>query len=133
MSSSLACQKPSAGPPPVSHGSGRAYRGEVAVRIDAQAEGNLRIDLVVRGGGRKLAIGCDGDKFHGPDQWEDDLRRQNVLERLGWRFWRVRGSGFYRDPEAAMASLWPLLNELDIRPSDESTPDPRSYAAGGHE
>lgn len=38
--------------------------------------GNLRIDLVVRGGGHRLAIECDGDRFHGPDQWEDDLRRR---------------------------------------------------------
>ncbi|MFI0483385.1 AAA domain-containing protein [Actinomadura sp. 9N215] len=78
--------------------------------------GNLRIDLVVRGGGHKLAIECDGDKFHGPDQWEDDLRRQAVLERLGWRFWRVRGSVFHRDPETAMSPLWPLLDSLGIKP-----------------
>ncbi|MFI0372390.1 AAA domain-containing protein [Actinomadura sp. 1N219] len=78
--------------------------------------GNLRIDLVVRGGGHKLAIECDGDKFHGPDQWEDDLRRQAVLERLGWRFWRVRGSVFHRDPDAAMSPLWPLLGSLGITP-----------------
>ncbi|WP_433462424.1 AAA domain-containing protein [Spirillospora sp. CA-128828] len=84
--------------------------------------GNLRIDLVVRGGGQKLAIECDGDKFHGPDQWEDDLRRQTVLERLGWRFWRVRGSAFYRDPEAATASLWPLLESLGITPEANAAP-----------
>lgn len=78
--------------------------------------GSLRIDLVVRGGGRRIAVECDGDKFHGPDQWEDDLRRQRILERLGWRFWRVRGSVFYRDPEAALSTLWPLLDELGIRP-----------------
>jgi very-short-patch-repair endonuclease len=80
--------------------------------------GSLRIDLVVRGAGRKLAIECDGDKYHGPDQWEADLRRQLILERLGWRFWRVRGSAFYRDPDKAMASLWPLLDELGILPED---------------
>ena len=82
--------------------------------------GSLRIDLVVRGAGRKLAIECDGDKYHGPDQWEADLRRQLILERLGWRFWRVRGSAFYRDPDKAMESLWPLLDQLGIRP-DEGT------------
>ncbi|GAA2155403.1 AAA domain-containing protein [Actinomadura napierensis] len=87
--------------------------------------GNLRIDLVVRGAsGAKLAIECDGDKFHGPDQWEDDLRRQTVLERLGWRFWRVRGSVFYRDPEVAMSSLWPLLDDLGITPAGPPLPAP---------
>lgn len=78
--------------------------------------GSLRIDLVVRGAGGKLAIECDGDKYHGPDQWDADLRRQLVLERLGWRFWRVRGSAFFRDPDAAIASLWPMLDELGILP-----------------
>jgi very-short-patch-repair endonuclease len=90
--------------------------------------GNLRIDLVVRGGGHKLAIECDGDKFHGPDQWEDDLRRQTVLERLGWRFWRVRGSAFYRDPEAATSSLWPLLESLGITPGAGPEPEPGGRA-----
>ncbi|WP_146778855.1 AAA domain-containing protein [Actinomadura craniellae] len=85
--------------------------------------GNLRIDLVVRGNGRRLAIECDGDKFHGPDQWEDDLRRQSVLERMGWRFWRVRGSVFYRDPASAMDSLWPLLTSMGITPGPEPEPD----------
>jgi very-short-patch-repair endonuclease len=79
--------------------------------------GGLRIDLVVHGGGRRLAIECDGDKYHGPDQWDADLRRQRVLERLGWRFWRVRGSAFYRDPNAALDPLWPLLDELGVTPA----------------
>ncbi|GAA2280881.1 very short patch repair endonuclease [Actinomadura luteofluorescens] len=91
--------------------------------------GNLRIDLVVRGGGQKLAIECDGDRFHGPDQWEDDLRRQTVLERLGWRFWRVRGSAFYRDPEAAASSLWPLLDSLGITPGGDAEPEAPSFGA----
>ncbi len=88
--------------------------------------GNLRIDLVVRGGGHKLAIECDGDKFHGPDQWEDDLRRQTVLERLGWRFWRVRGSAFYRDPETATSSLWPLLDSWHHPGGDPEPPTPET-------
>src|SRR5262249_53499745 len=45
----------------------------------------FRIDLVIEGAdGRRLAIECDGDRFHGPEQWRDDMRRQRVLERAGW-------------------------------------------------
>jgi len=33
-----------------------------------------------------------------------------------WRFWRVRGSAFYRDPDAALAPLWARLTELGIEP-----------------
>ena len=90
----------------------RGYR----VRPQHQV-GGFRIDLVVEGDGGRLAIECDGDRFHGPDQWEADLRRQRVLERLGWRFWRVRGSAYYRNPEQALASLWTTLDDQGIHPA----------------
>ena len=46
-----------------------------------------RIDLVVEGAGdRRLAVECDGDKYHGPERWADDMRRQRVLERVGCVF-----------------------------------------------
>ena len=32
----------------------------------------------------RLAIECDGDRFHGPDRWDSDMRRQRILERAGW-------------------------------------------------
>jgi very-short-patch-repair endonuclease len=78
--------------------------------------GHLRIDLVVQGQRQRLAIECDGDRFHGPEQWEADLRRQQILERLGWSFWRIRGSAFYRNPNAALNALWGRLDELEIAP-----------------
>jgi hypothetical protein len=34
------------------------------------------IDMVVEGeSGRRLAIECDGDLYHGPERWADDMRR----------------------------------------------------------
>src|SRR5690606_3026261 len=50
--------------------------------------GRYRIDLVVQGGGRRLAVECDGDRFHPLEKIADDMERQAVLERLGWRFVR---------------------------------------------
>ena len=51
------------------------------------------IDMVVEGdSGRRLAIECDGDRYHGPENWADDMRRQRILERVGWTFWRCFGS-----------------------------------------
>ena len=59
-----------------------------------------RIDMVVEGADRRrLAVECDGDRYHGPEQWRQDMRRQRVLERVGWRFWRCFASSFYRDPD----------------------------------
>jgi very-short-patch-repair endonuclease len=77
--------------------------------------GRHRIDLVVEGKTR-LAIECDGDHWHGPEQFDEDLARQRQLERASWKFWRIRGSTFYRDPEAALAPLWKVLEEFGIEP-----------------
>ncbi|RKH89883.1 DUF559 domain-containing protein [Corallococcus sp. AB045] len=76
--------------------------------------GHYRIDLVVEGGGRRLAIECDGDRFHPLEKLPEDMARQAILERLGWRFVRLRGSAFFRDPEAAMAPLFAKLREFEI-------------------
>lgn len=73
-----------------------------------------RIDLVVEGLASRLAIECDGDVWHGPEQYESDQVRQRILERAGWKFWRVRGSTFYRDPPAALESLWEVLEDLEV-------------------
>lgn len=75
-----------------------------------------RIDLVVEGLNGRLAVECDGDKWHGPEKYEDDMARQRDLERCGWSFWRVRGSEYYRDPDAALAGLWDVLQKLNITP-----------------
>ncbi len=87
-------------------------------RVEPQvgSEG-FRIDLVVEDlQGRRLAVECDGDRFHGPDRWRDDMRRQRILERVGWRFWRCFASSFYRDPDGVMADLVATLERQGIAP-----------------
>ena len=76
-----------------------------------------RIDLVVQGENSKLAIECDGDKYHNAlEKWHEDIERQQILERSGWKFWRLSGSSFYRHKEKALDSLWVKLDELKIQP-----------------
>jgi hypothetical protein len=70
----------------------------------------------VIGAGRRLAIECDGEQFHGLEQLQNDLARQAVLERLGWTFVRIRGSVFYRDEERALTPVFKRLEELGIPP-----------------
>ncbi len=74
-----------------------------------------RIDLVVEGMQGKLAVECDGDTWHGPERYEQDMARQRDLERAGWQFVRIRGGDFYRDPEAAMQPVWSELDRLGIK------------------
>ena len=88
-------------------------------RVRAQHEvGRKRIDLVIEGPNASLAIECDGDAWHGPEQWDDDRIRQQKLERAGWTFERIRGSAFYRNPKTALNELWARLDELDIPTGD---------------
>lgn len=91
------------------------------------AAGGYFIDFVVEGNeGRRLAIECDGDRFHGPGQWADDMARQRVLERAGWTFWRCFASSFVRRRQEVLADLLKTLSNLGIEPvgaeSVDSTP-----------
>lgn len=76
-----------------------------------------RIDLVVEGEKGRIAVECDGDEWHGPDRYDYDMNRQRILERCGWKFWRVRGSEYYYDPENALNSLWETLEYYNIKPT----------------
>ena len=81
--------------------------------------GRFRIDIVVEGPDARLAVECDGDRWHGEDNWHRDHARQMVLERAGWTFERIRGSSFYLDRTTALEPLWKRLDELDIPTGDE--------------
>lgn len=86
--------------------------------------GGYRIDFVVEGNeGRRLAIECDGDRFHGPGQWADDMIRQRVLERAGWTFWRCFASSFVRRREEVLADLLDNLALLGIEPLGSESVD----------
>ncbi len=73
-----------------------------------------RMDLVVEGTRNQLAVECDGDKWHGIEEYERDQARQRILERCGWRFWRIRGHEYYRDPNGSLEPLWKTLREMGI-------------------
>lgn len=75
------------------------------------------IDMVVEGdSGRRLAIECDGDLYHGPERWADDMRRQRILERVGWVFWRCFGSNYSLDREGVLDDLFQTLDRMEIKP-----------------
>ncbi len=78
--------------------------------------GAYRLDLVVEGNNKRLAIECDGDRYHTREKLAEDMGRQAILERLGWRFARIRGSEFFRHPEQTMEALFARLREMDIPP-----------------
>jgi len=84
------------------------------------AKGRYRIDMVaLLPDGTKIAIECDGDKWHGPEQYRNDIMRQKVLERCGWQFFRVRGYEYYTSREKALEPFWnmiPIIEEKEREP-----------------
>jgi very-short-patch-repair endonuclease len=91
---------------------GLGYRVHPQVKV-----GSYSIDLVVEGrDDRRLAIELDGDQYHGPERWADDLKRQRVMERVGWRFWRCWGSSYRLDPDGCLSDLVGVLDGMGIEP-----------------
>jgi very-short-patch-repair endonuclease len=76
--------------------------------------GTFRIDVVVEGDGKRLAIECDGDRYQPLEKLPEDMDRQSVLERMGWIFTRVRCSEFLRNPARAMKPIFEKLEALEI-------------------
>jgi very-short-patch-repair endonuclease len=90
---------------------------ERGYRVIPQYEvAGYRIDLVIEGMKGRVAVECDGDRWHGPERYADDMARQRMLERCGWPFWRLRGSAFALEPDHAMEGLWDVLQRHDVRP-----------------
>ena len=87
-------------------------------------ERGYRIDMVVEGhNDARLAVECDGDKYHGGDKWADDMQRQRTLERAGWTFWRCFASAFIRRRKEVLDDLFKTLAERGIVPiGAEGTP-----------
>lgn len=81
--------------------------------------GAYRLDMVAVCGRKKVAIECDGERWHsGEDKIREDMERQTILERLGWQFIRIRGSEYYRDPNKTMERVVSELNDHGIEPEE---------------
>lgn len=103
----------------------RGYRARAEVRV-----GQYRIDLVVDGESDSLAVECDGERWHTIDTHRDDVARQITLERLGWKFLRIRGGQYFRDPDGALTPLWRRLNDLGIQAANHRSSEvPEAPAA----
>jgi len=90
----------------------RGYRALPRVQV-----GTYRIDIVVEGAGdTRMAVECDGDRRLGTAHWLDDIRRQRVLERAGWVFWRCFATRFILDRDTVLAELEAVLASHGIRP-----------------
>ncbi|MCS7151731.1 MAG: AAA domain-containing protein [Endomicrobia bacterium] len=72
------------------------------------------IDLVVTDGkNRVLAVECDGWRFHYNEYGvlrEEDIERQRILERAGWKVIRITSRDFYRSRSKALKPIVEFFN-----------------------
>ena len=84
--------------------------------------GSYKIDMVAVCKDKKIAIECDGELYHsGDDKIREDMERQSILERLGWRFIRIRSSEYYRNPITTINRVITELNEYEIEPENNAS------------
>lgn len=92
--------------------------------------GAYRIDMVAIFNSRSVAIECDGALYHsGEEKVRADMERQAILERLGWRFIRIRGSEYYRNPEKTMDRVVRELGSFGIYPESVLEKSPESMSS----
>jgi len=81
--------------------------------------GSYDIDIVAIYGDKKIAIECDGKTLHhSQEEIIANLAEQEVLERCGWEFIRVRASQYFRNPEKAIKDLMLQLEDKGIYPNN---------------
>ena len=80
--------------------------------------GSYDIDMVAIYDDKKIAIECDGKTLnHTEEEVIANLEEQEILERCGWKFIRVRASEYFRNPEKAIKDLIIQLDDKGVYPN----------------
>ena len=80
--------------------------------------GSYDIDMVAIYDDKKIAIECDGKTLnHTEEEVITNLEEQEILERCGWEFIRVRASEYFRNPEKAIKDLIIQLDDKGVYPN----------------
>lgn len=73
---------------------------------------NFKLDLVVTNNGKMIAIECDGDPFHSlPEDIAYDVERQEFLERVGWKVYRILYSAYKRNPSLEIEKMIDFIEQ----------------------
>jgi very-short-patch-repair endonuclease len=106
---------------------------EASVMRDLQAQGctvfaqypscGFFIDLVAEKDGRRVAVECDGEVYHLDEHGElraEDVLRQEILERAGWRVLRIPYRAWCKASGKQIARVFRALEELSDDANDSS-------------
>jgi very-short-patch-repair endonuclease len=78
---------------------------------------DFRVDLAIRHPKHKnryvLGVECDGATYHSQRSARDrDRLRQEILEKLGWKIYRVWSTDWVRNPERIVQEIFQRVQEL---------------------
>lgn len=76
--------------------------------------GAYTVEIAVTSNGRTVFIECDGEHLKTKFEIRDNIEKQIVLERLGWKFIRVRSSEYYLNPNKTMQNIYKELRSYNI-------------------
>ncbi|WP_280456016.1 AAA domain-containing protein [Nocardia brasiliensis] len=82
--------------------------------------GKRELDIVVYGNSGAVAVVCDHHTGASAEDTERDAESLRELHRAGWPFHRIAHSQFLLDQESALAPLWQMLDQHDVRPIETS-------------
>jgi very-short-patch-repair endonuclease len=82
--------------------------------------GNYTLDLIVESASGRVAIKCDGDREIAGERFKQAVDREAVLERLGWRFIRLRASQYYLNPKKTIQMVIRRLQLMGLEPLKEA-------------
>ncbi|MBU3143222.1 AAA domain-containing protein [Clostridium sp. CF012] len=64
---------------------------------------------------KKIAVQCIGMTSDEDYNWQKNYEMQMCLERMGWEFYKIRASEFYRNPRVAMEKLTEKLSDIKMQ------------------
>ncbi|EJO5346177.1 AAA family ATPase [Clostridium botulinum] len=76
--------------------------------------GKYVIDFVLEGEHNRIAIICDDGSLYENNDIKHVLDREMDLTRLGWSFYKIRGSKFYRNQQIELEKLYKFLMESGL-------------------
>jgi predicted RNA binding protein YcfA (HicA-like mRNA interferase family) len=77
--------------------------------------GSYDLPLIVTSSENDVVIACDGDRYHmSSENIKEDMEKQTILERVGWRFIRIRASEYYTQPKRTITQLVKRLERLGV-------------------
>ncbi len=80
--------------------------------------GKYIIDFILEGEHNRIAIICDDGNLYENNNVEKVLNLEMDLTRIGWAFYKIRGSKFYRNPEVEVEKLHKFLIESGLYKDD---------------